>query len=298
MRGLLALLMFAMAMPVAASEPIDTLVAAEREFAASSPRMGVKAAFLGVLDEDAVLFRPGPVDARDWYAARPDVAPFTLEWAPEAGEATTDLGYTYGPYRLTPRDAEGRDGAPAGGHFFSIWVRGAGQPWRGGDVFPNYQGPFIRAPRDVAAPARELVVGQWSLIPWFAKERKLKFPTSNARSEELADKASYKHPWARGQRCVVPAWAFFEPCWESGRHVPWRFAQANGEPWGLAGLWNTWTDKTTGERYLDFASGVIGKTFDRGVEVGEVWDRVGWQMGMRLLQMASWSSNLTTPGFV
>ena len=85
MRGLLALLMFAMAMPVAASEPIDTLVAAEREFAASSPRMGVKAAFLGVLDEDAVLFRPGPVDARDWYAARPDVAPFTLEWAPEAG---------------------------------------------------------------------------------------------------------------------------------------------------------------------------------------------------------------------
>ncbi len=130
MRGLLALLMFAMAMPVAASEPIDTLVAAEREFAASSPRMGVKAAFLGVLDEDAVLFRPGPVDARDWYAARPDVAPFTLEWAPEAGEATTDFGYTYGPYRLTPRDAEGRDGDPVGGHFFSIWVRDADQPWR------------------------------------------------------------------------------------------------------------------------------------------------------------------------
>jgi hypothetical protein len=130
MRGLLALLMFALAMPVAASGSIDSLFAAERDFAASSPRLGVKAAFLGVLDEDAVLFRPGPVGARDWYAARPDAAPFMLEWAPEAGEATTDLGYTYGPYRLTPRDAEGRDGAPAGGHFFSIWVRGAGQPWR------------------------------------------------------------------------------------------------------------------------------------------------------------------------
>ena len=55
-------------------------------------------------------------------------------------------------------------------------------------MFPNYQGPFIRAPRDVAAPARELVVGQWSLIPWFAKERKLKYPTSNACSEELMAK--------------------------------------------------------------------------------------------------------------
>lgn len=27
----------------------------------------------------------------------------------------------------------------------------------------------------------------------------------------------------------------------------WRFKRADGEPWGLAGLWNTWTDKATGE---------------------------------------------------
>ena len=116
-----------------------------------------------------------------------------------------------------------------------LWHVGAGHPWRGGDLFPNYQGPFIRAARDVPEPARELVVGQWSLIPWFAKERKLRFPTSNARSEELADKASYKHPWARGQRCIIPALAFFEPNWESGKHVPWMFRRTDGLPWGLAG---------------------------------------------------------------
>ena len=118
------------------------------------------------------------------------------------------------------------------------WVR---------DVFPAYQGVFIRAGRDVAAPGPELVVGPWGLIPWFAKERKLKFPTSNARAEELSQKASYKHPWARGQRCIIPAVCFFEPNWETGKHVPWRFTQADGNLWGLAGLWNTWTDKTTGE---------------------------------------------------
>jgi putative SOS response-associated peptidase YedK len=97
------------------------------------------------------------------------------------------------------------------------------------DVYPGYQDPFNRAARDGSATP-ELVVGQWALIPWFAKERKLKYPTGNARSEELAQKASYKHPWARGQRCIIPAAAFFEPCWETGKHVPWMFRRADGAP--------------------------------------------------------------------
>ena len=118
------------------------------------------------------------------------------------------------------------------------WVR---------DMFPGYMGPFIRAARDATNFQRECVVGRWGLIPWFAKERKLKYPTCNARSEELGAKASYKQPWARGQRCVIPAAAFFEPNWESGKHVPWCFTRADAEPWGLAGLWNTWTDPATGE---------------------------------------------------
>ena len=27
----------------------------------------------------------------------------------------------------------------------------------------------------------------------------------------------------------------------------WQFRRADGAPWGLAGLWNTWTDKASGE---------------------------------------------------
>jgi putative SOS response-associated peptidase YedK len=73
------------------------------------------------------------------------------------------------------------------------------------EVFPGYLGPFIRAAPDSREP--ELVVGQRGPIPWFAKERKLKFPTSNARSEELRQKASYKQAWARAQHCIVPALA-------------------------------------------------------------------------------------------
>ena len=120
-------------------------------------------------------------------------------------------------------------------------------PWRGGEVFPRGQGPFVRAAHDLPNPHRELIVGQWGLVPWFAKTPKLTYSTNNARAEELAAKATFKHPWARGQRCVIPALSFDEPNWESGKNVWWRFRRADGQPWALAGLWNTWTDKASGE---------------------------------------------------
>lgn len=130
--------------------------------------------------------------------------------------------------------------------FFHIGARSPAT-WARREMFPGYVGPFIRPAKDVTEPVRELVVGQWNLIPWFAKEPKLKFATCNARSEELADKASFKLPWARGQRCIIPAEAFYEPNWETGKHIPWRFKRADGDLWALAGIWNTWVDKTSGE---------------------------------------------------
>jgi putative SOS response-associated peptidase YedK len=94
---------------------------------------------------------------------------------------------------------------------------------------------------------RELVLGQWALIPHFAKTAKLAYQTNNARAEELASKASFREPWLRGQRCIIPAASFDEPCWETGKNVWWRFRRTDGAPWGIAGLFNPWTDPTTGE---------------------------------------------------
>ena len=138
--------------------------------------------------------------------------------------------------------------APAQGDIERHWHLGARQPvgrWAPG-VYPRAPGPFIRA-RQGQAGQRELVAGQWALVPHFAKSAKLSYQTNNARSEELAQKASYRAPWQRGQRCVIPAWLFDEPCWETGRNVWWSFRRADGQPWGLAGLWNTWVDPATGE---------------------------------------------------
>lgn len=116
-----------------------------------------------------------------------------------------------------------------------------------GPVFPRGPGPFIRPMRESTEPERELVVGQWGLIPWFAKTAKLAYSTNNARFEEITSKASYRDPWKYGKRCIIPADWFDEPCWETGKNVWHRFRRADGDQWALAGLWNTWTDKATGE---------------------------------------------------
>ena len=130
------------------------------------------------------------------------------------------------------------------GRIFHLDTRGLLWP---ASVHPPSPGPFIRRAVDDSGYSRELVVGQWALIPPWAKEAKLKYSTNNARSEEIAEKASYRDAWAKGQRCIIPAADFDEPNWESGKNVWWRFRRADGLPWALAGLWNTWVDRTTGE---------------------------------------------------
>jgi len=79
-----------------------------------------------------------------------------------------------------------------------------------------------------------LAVGQWGLVPWFAKTAKLSYSTNNCRWETAATAASFKQSWARGQRCVIPAEVFYEPNWESGNSEWWAFRRVDGTPWGLA----------------------------------------------------------------
>jgi putative SOS response-associated peptidase YedK len=115
------------------------------------------------------------------------------------------------------------------------------------DMWPKYMGAFIRRPLeadsgDEAVPAMESVVGRWGLVPWATKDsaKQLKLSTFNARAESAAKSFTFGGAWRRGQRCIIPAEAFYEPDWRSGKHVPTRIARADGEPMGIAGLWDRW----------------------------------------------------------
>lgn len=118
------------------------------------------------------------------------------------------------------------------------------QPRWARDVFPRALGPFLRQGN---AGGLDLIVGTWGLIPSLSNTAALKYSTCNCRSEEAAGKPTFRDAWRTGQRCIIPALSFDEPCWETGKNVWWRFRRMDGQPWGLAGLWNTWIDRRTGE---------------------------------------------------
>jgi putative SOS response-associated peptidase YedK len=115
------------------------------------------------------------------------------------------------------------------------------------DMWPKYQGTFIRRPPeadsgDEAVPPREAQAGRWGLVPWNTTDaaRQLKLSTFNARVESVAQSSTSGAAWRRAQHCIIPADAIYEPDWRTGRHVPTRIARADGEPLGIAGLWDRW----------------------------------------------------------
>ena len=112
----------------AASAALDSLVAAERAFAARSVEHGVRDAFLEYLAEDGVIFRPLATNGRQAWESRGPVAA-TLVWEPVFAEvsAAGDLGYTTGPWELRPNDPQ----RPTGyGHYVSVWQKQADGTWR------------------------------------------------------------------------------------------------------------------------------------------------------------------------
>ena len=71
----------------------------------------------------------------------------------------------------------------------------------------------------------------WGLLPDWSRDP-LRGPRPfNARSESVAEKASFRGPW-RHRRCLLPADGF----WEQGRLIRRR----DGAPFWLAGLWERW----------------------------------------------------------
>lgn len=124
---------------------------------------------------------------------------------------------------------------------------GAAAPAEAGreDLWPGYAGSFIRChplahTGDEAVPALEALTGLFGLVPHWSAGTKIARHTYNARSETVAVKPSFRDAWKHGQHCIIPADAFFEPDWRSGRAVATRIASAEGEPLGIAGLWAHW----------------------------------------------------------
>ena len=104
---------------------------------------------------------------------------------------------------------------------------------------------LIHSAKGDAEPVRRLEPARWSLTPAWSAELKTKFPTFNARAENITEKATWKGP-IKSHRALVPASGYYE--WhtdpETKEKTPFYIHAPGGELLVFAGLYSWWKDHT------------------------------------------------------
>jgi putative SOS response-associated peptidase YedK len=132
----------------------------------------------------------------------------------------------------------------------------------GGHIYKHNQAPFVinpAGPDNAGGLERECLIGEFGLLPARSRKRDIKRDTLKARSETAAEELSYAIPWRR-QHCVIPADCIYEPDWRTGKAIETRIERVDGDPMGLAGLWDRWVDAGTGEVVFSFTMLTIDAT--------------------------------------
>jgi putative SOS response-associated peptidase YedK len=80
---------------------------------------------------------------------------------------------------------------------------------------------------------------RWGLIPSWAGDVSIGARMINARAETLAEKPSFRQALQK-RRCLVLADGFYEWRKAGSKKIPMYIALKSREPFGMAGLWETW----------------------------------------------------------
>ncbi len=96
----------------------------------------------------------------------------------------------------------------------------------------------------------EIVLKTWGLIPRWVKNGayagSIRTKTFNAKAETLLEKPSFRHT-VKSQKCLVLTNGFYE--WQSREKYkqPFYIGVKGEEAFALAGLFDNWTDRESGE---------------------------------------------------
>jgi ketosteroid isomerase-like protein len=105
------------------------MVESERKFYQTGQEKGTRAAFLAFLADDAIVFRPGPVNGKEAWGKRPETG-LDLIWEPTfaAIARSADFGYTTGPAKWRANKKEEK--FLGYGQFVSIWKKQKDGSWK------------------------------------------------------------------------------------------------------------------------------------------------------------------------
>ena len=119
------------------------------------------------------------------------------------------------------------------------------------EAYPGYAAPLVLKSHQTGRVACGLA--RFGLIPAWAKDDKISRHTYNARAETVASKPSYRSAWRQRRYGIALLDNFFEPHYGSGKAQRWQIALASLEPFGIASIWDTWTDPSSGELVTSFS---------------------------------------------
>jgi putative SOS response-associated peptidase YedK len=86
----------------------------------------------------------------------------------------------------------------------------------------------------------------WGLLPAWSKDKEIWNNTLNARVETIFEKPAFKES-AKNKRCLIYLDGFYEHQHVKSKTYPYYIHRNDSDPMVVAGLWNDWTDKLTGE---------------------------------------------------
>lgn len=91
---------------------------------------------------------------------------------------------------------------------------------------------------------------RWGLVPSWAKDLKVGPRMINARSETIADKPSFRSAFKK-RRCLVLADGFYEWKKTGATKQPHFISLASGQPFVMAGLWESWQSETADSQPIE-----------------------------------------------
>ena len=112
-----------------------------------------------------------------------------------------------------------------------------------GELFPRYNIAPTQLSAIVRGTDRTVSSLQWGLVPFWAKDPKGGARMINARSESVATKPAFRNAFKR-KRCLVMADGYFEWVKSGKKKLPYWIRMADERPFMMAGLWESWRDKT------------------------------------------------------
>ncbi len=96
----------------------------------------------------------------------------------------------------------------------------------------------------------------WGLIPSWTKDEEsaqsIRIKTFNAKAETLNEKPSYKNSF-KSKRCMVLVNGFYEWQHVGKEKIPYFITLKNQKVFALAGLYDNWLNKNTGEMFNTFS---------------------------------------------